>query len=204
MIIGGLQKLSLCDFPGQTAAVIFTRGCNFRCRFCHNGDLLHGRPDPLTDIPEPKLFQFLKKRERLLDGLVICGGEPTLQPDLIPFIKKVRNLGYTIKLDTNGSRPAVIEAVLEENLLDFIAMDIKAPWQTYAAICNTPVNLDDIRRSIELIVSNGIPHEFRTTWVKSLISETDLETIRKQIPVRANHKIQTFQPEHTLDTNLAG
>ncbi len=202
MKIGGLQKFSLCDFPGRTAAVVFTRGCNFRCQFCHNGNLISSRTDTATDLKPRQVIDFLIKRKGQLDGVVVCGGEPTLQAGLLPFLHCLRRLNYAIKLDTNGSRPDVIRDALDQNLLDFIAMDIKAPWETYEMVCAVPVDLDSIRESMSLIAGCRIPHEFRTTWVKSLLSETDLQQIRKQLPAGAVHRIQDFQSENALNPNL--
>jgi len=193
VIIGGLEKFSLCDFPGQTAAVVFTRGCNFRCGYCHNRDLISSRRSPATDLDEDAVMRFLEKRRGILSGVVICGGEPTLQADLIPFLELLRRMGFRNKLDTNGSRPEQLRAALEGNLLDFVAMDIKAPWAKYDHICGTAILVDDVRRSMNLILESGIPYEFRTTWSASLFPESELRRIRDQLPEGAVHKIQKLQ-----------
>jgi pyruvate formate lyase activating enzyme len=161
MKIGGFVKSSLINYPGKVAAVIFTQGCNFRCPYCHNPKLVY--PELFTDpIPWEEVFDFLKKRRDLLEGVVFCGGEPTLQEDLLESALKLRSLGYAVKLDTNGSNPDVLARVLP--YLDYIAMDIKAPFgDAYRRACGTPVDDYEIRRSMLLIRASGLPYEFRTT-----------------------------------------
>ena len=165
MIIGGFQPFTLSDFPGHVAAIVFTQGCNWRCSYCHNRSLLKRRRPQQELIPETHVFDVLHRRRNELDGLVITGGEPTIQEDLSRFIRNVRRLGLTIKLDTNGSRPDVIRHLLEEGLLDYIAMDIKAPFDQYESIARRPVDTDALQTSIDLIKNSGVPHEFRTPAV---------------------------------------
>ena len=162
MKIGGFQPFTLTDYAGHVAAIVFTQGCNFRCPYCHNARLLPiDRPESEL-IPEAYVFDHLAKRRRQLDGLVITGGEPTIQGDLPRFIRKARRLVPSIKLDSNGSRPEVIRRLLEEGLLDYIAMDIKAPLDRYESVVRRPADTDSLQTSIELIKNSGVPHEFRT------------------------------------------
>ncbi|NQU23871.1 MAG: anaerobic ribonucleoside-triphosphate reductase activating protein [Candidatus Nealsonbacteria bacterium] len=162
MIIGGFQPFTLSDFPGHVAAIVFTQGCNWRCPYCHNRSLLKTRRPEQELIPETHVFDILHRRRNELDGLVITGGEPTIQEDLPRFIHKVHRMGLAIKLDTNGSRPGVIGRLLEEGLLDYIAMDIKAPLDRYESVVGHPVDIGSIQTSIELVKNSGVPHEFRT------------------------------------------
>jgi len=162
VIIGGFQPFTLSDFPGHVAAIVFTQGCNWRCPYCHNRSLLKTRRPEQELIPETHVFDILHRRRNELDGLVITGGEPTIQEDLPRFIHKVHRMGLAIKLDTNGSRPGVIGRFLEEGLLDYIAMDIKAPLDRYESVVGHPVDIGSIQTSIELVKNSGVPHEFRT------------------------------------------
>ncbi len=198
MKIGGFNKFSLSDYPGHVAAVVFTQGCNFRCPFCHNGSLIPGDVPMRLLIPEEKVFEFLENRSSQLDGVVVTGGEPMIQPDLPVFIHRIKTIGFLIKLDTNGSRPEVLRRLLKEKLIDYIAMDIKAPLDIYGRLTGTHTSVSRIQESIELIDRSGIAHEFRTTVVKSLLSPQDLLSIRKLIPPASTHRLQKFRPEHAL------
>ena len=165
MRIGGFQPFTLTDYPGHVAAIVFTQGCNWRCPYCHNVQLLPIDLPKSELIPETYVFDHLSKRRRQLDGLVITGGEPTIQEDLPRFIRKARRLIPSVKLDTNGSRPDVIRQLLEGGLLDYIAMDIKAPLDQYESVVRRPVGSNTLQSSIELIKNAGVPHEFRTPAV---------------------------------------
>ena len=165
MKIGGFQPFTLTDYPGHVAAIVFTQGCNWRCPYCHNAQLLPIDRPKSDLIPEAYVFDHLARRCCQLDGLVITGGEPTIQEDLPRFIRRVRRLGLKIKLDTNGSQPGVIRQLLEENLLDYIAMDIKAPLEQYESRVCRPVDTDALNTNIELIKNSGVPCEFRTPKV---------------------------------------
>jgi pyruvate formate lyase activating enzyme len=167
MKIAALVKTSLVDYPGLIAATVFTQGCNFRCGYCHNYDLL---PLEKKDayLCETAVLNLLKKRRNFLDGLVISGGEPTLQSGLLPFIAQVKKLGYQIKLDTNGTAPWVLRELLAQKLLDFVAMDVKAPPERYAEICGSPVNLAALRESIRLLQEAPVQYELRTTLAPGL------------------------------------
>jgi pyruvate formate lyase activating enzyme len=175
MKIGGLQKLSLIDYPGVPAAVIFTQSCNMTCPYCHNPQLVHPHLFE-TSISDEEIFNFLKKRQKLLKGVVITGGEPTLQKDLAEFITKIKNLNFFVKLDTNGANPEVLTDLIDKNLLDFIAMDIKSPENKYSLFLKG--DLDMIKKSFNIIQSSGIPHLFRTTYDTSILNEIDLATIK--------------------------
>jgi len=199
--IGGFQSFTLSDFPGRIAAIVFTQGCNFRCPFCHNGALIAA--DPPSNAPsEVEILEFLAARRGKLNGLVVSGGEPTIQPDLPDFLRQVRALGYQIKLDTNGSRPEVIAALLEEGLVDYIAMDLKAPLESYRRLAGVAVPKRVLEESIAVISWSGLDHEFRTTVVVPLLSEVDIQAIQGIVPTGSPHRLQPFRPEHALDPAL--
>lgn len=195
MKIGGFQPCSFSDFPGHLAAVVFTQGCNFRCPFCHNARLL---PTEDVILSASAILHVLRARRRQLDGVVITGGEPTLQGDLSSFLAELRQLGLKIKLDTNGSRPEILQSLIEAGLLDYIAMDIKAPWKRYDQLAGLPVRVEHLRESMSLIVGSGIAHEFRTTVVTPLLAPADLRVIGSQIPKRSPYKTQPFRPEYAF------
>lgn len=194
MIIGGLQKTSLLDFPEKIAAIVFTMGCNFRCGYCHNPELINGE----AKIEE--VFEFLKTRQGKLDGVVITGGEPCLQKDLPEFIKQVKELGFAVKLDTNGSFPEMLEKVLPD--LDYVAMDIKAPFEKYSQIVNVDVDTSKILKSIEVLKNGGVDYEFRTTVVKSQLSFEDFEKIGQLIQGAPRYYLQRFEASKILDKSL--
>ena len=202
MRIGGFQKFSLSDFPGRVAAIVFTQGCNFRCPFCHNGDLIPEDPKEGLLIPEGYVLSYLHSRAGKLDGLVVTGGEPTVQEDLADFLRKVREIGYGIKIDTNGSRPEVLERLISEGLVDFVSMDVKAPLRSYDRLAGVPAPIGEITRSIDLLSCCGIEHEFRTTRVSTLLSDTDMEGVAGMIPDGSTFKLQTFNPSRAFDRSL--
>ncbi len=192
MKIGGLQKFSLLDYPGAVCAVIFTQGCNFRCPFCHNPQLVLPKKFD-SPLDEESVFTFLKSRINKLDAVTITGGEPSLQPDLLPFIRRVKALGFKVKLDTNGSNPELISSGLEQGLLDFIAMDIKAPLENYDTLCGVKVNRQAIEDSIRIILYSGLPYQLRTTLVPQLITP-DMKTVIStwMNTIAAQHIFQPF------------
>jgi len=198
MKIGGLQKVSLIDYPGKISAIIFTEGCNFRCPYCHNPELVD-RKLYRPCLPEENILQFLTTRQGKLDAVTITGGEPTLQEDLIPFIQKVRRMGFAVKLDSNGSAPDVLDSLIKDRLLDFIALDVKAPLQKYESVVQSPASGETIRKSIRLILDADVPHEFRTTIVASLLTPDDIEGIAREIAGAKRYALQKFQPVRTLD-----
>ncbi len=195
MLIGGVVPFTLTDYPGEIAAVCFTQGCNFSCPFCHNKQLIPRRdcPDNLGQTDgQSKLMDLLLARKGKLKALVISGGEPTLQRDLTDFLSKVRSLGYKIKLDTNGSRPWVLESLLEKGLADLVAMDIKAPWEKYHLAAGKRIDTKLIERSMELILAYGVDHIFRTTFVPHLLNPEDIDRIRGYIPPGSRYVVQPY------------
>jgi pyruvate formate lyase activating enzyme len=201
MKIGGLQKVSLIDYPGLICATIFLQGCNFKCSYCHNPELVDTRLFQPC-IKENEVLDFLNTRKGKLDAVTITGGEPTIQDDLAAFIKKIKKMKFAVKLDTNGSQPQVIKTLLDEKLLDFIAMDIKAPLEKYKSVVKVPVNSDLIKDSIKIILKAKIPHEFRTTIVESQLEEKDILQIAKLISGANSYVLQKFVPAKTLDKKL--
>lgn len=176
MVISGLQKMTLLDYPGKVACTVFLQGCNFRCPFCHNSDLLgNDGPEPVS---EETLFAFLKKRVGLLDAVCVTGGEPTLQKDLPELLEKIKALGYLVKLDTNGNRPDVLKAVVEAGLVDYVAMDIKNCPARYGETAGVPnMSLAHIEESIRFLVTGKVDYEFRTTVADELHDEAEMEAI---------------------------
>ena len=173
MIIAGLQKMTLLDFPGRVACTLFLQGCNYRCPFCHNAELLEGKGESLMSREE--LLSFLSKRVGLLDGVCISGGEPTLCPDLKALMADIKALGFAVKLDTNGSRPQVLKDLVEAGLVDYVAMDIKNSPSRYAATCGLgKVDLDAIEESITFLLGGSVDFEFRTTVVQPLHDEASI------------------------------
>ncbi len=197
--LAGLQKTTFIDYPEKIACIVFTQGCNFRCGYCHNPELFENK-EPLISLEA--FFEFLKKRQGKLDGVVVTGGEPTLQKDLKDFIKNIKKLGFLVKLDTNGTNPQILEELINENLLDYIAMDIKAPIDKYEIIVNCNVNIENIKKSIELIKNSGVDYEFRTTVLKSQLSYDDFEKIGEMISGAKKYYIQKFIASKILDENL--
>lgn len=197
MQIGGFQKISLIDYPGKIAAVIFTQGCNFRCPYCHNPELVLPSYFQQT-IDEDEVIDFLLKRKGMLQGVVISGGEPTVQKDLIPFLGKIRNMGYDIKLDTNGSHPEVLRKCIDGHMVNYIAMDIKAPLKRYADLAGVKVNTDHIQESIQMIIHSDVEHCFRTTILRSLLSEDDLLEISMLVKKAKQYQVQNFTYQKTI------
>ncbi len=198
MKIGALQKFSLIDYPGKVCAIIFTIGCNFRCGYCHNPELVNPEqfPEPIT---EKSFFSFLQNRKGKLEAITITGGEPTLQPDLIRFLKQVKRYDYLVKLDTNGTNPEMIQQALKNKLVDYIAMDVKGPLNRYQEIVNITMNTNTIKKSISLIMNSGIEYEFRTTITKPQIGTKDIIEIGKLIKGAKLFALQKFIPTKTND-----
>lgn len=202
MQIAGLIKSSLIDYPGKVAAVIFAQGCNFRCGFCHNASLIGlGAPNSKSLIPTEEVLDFLKKRVGRLDGVVITGGEPTLQSDLAEFIEKIKEMGFTVKLDTNGSNPAVLGNLLTNNLVNFIAMDIKNSPERYEETCGYPFS-KQIKESIELIMNSGVDYEFRTTALPAFHDKKSIEELAQNIKGAKRYTIQNFRNGNVYDQKL--
>ena len=191
MVICGIQKLTLLDYPGKVACTIFTGGCNFRCPFCHNADLVTGKPE--VTVTGEEIFRFLRKRQGLLDGVCISGGEPLQQPDLEDFIRGVRSLGYSVKLDTNGSMPDKLESLAEKGLLDYVAMDLKnAPEHYGRTIGAETYDVGNIDRSIRFLMGGEIPYEFRTTVVREFHQKADFEEMGRWIEGADQYFLQQF------------
>jgi pyruvate formate lyase activating enzyme len=201
MIIGGLQKLSLSDFPGRISAIIFTRGCNFRCPWCHNPELV----DPARYsgiIPQDDALAFLSTRKTLLQGVVVTGGEPLLQDDLDDFLRKARAMGLAVKLDTNGSRPQKLARLLAEGLVDYVALDVKAPWGAYPRVTSVKADTDAVAESIQLLRERSVPSEIRTTYSPQFLQPEDLRVIASMIRGCEHFMLQAFRPSKTLDPSL--
>lgn len=198
MKIGGLQKVSLIDYPGLISAIVFLQGCNFKCPYCHNPELVNPQLFK-PGIKEIDVLEFLNTRRGKLDAVSITGGEPTIQNDLESFIKQIRKMSFAVKMDTNGSQPQVIKNFLDKKLLDYIAMDIKAPLGKYNSIVKAPVDSDSIKESIRLILKAKIPYEFRTTIVESQLGENDILQIGKLIAGADHYVLQNFVSTKTLD-----
>jgi pyruvate formate lyase activating enzyme len=202
MKIAGFQPFSLCDYPGRVASVVFTQGCNFHCGFCHNGGLIRQDVPATGLMSQDDCLQRLADRAGFLEGVVVSGGEPTLQPDLGEFCRRVKALGLLVKLDTNGSRPDVLRAAIEGRWIDFVAMDVKAPFDRYRRVTCADVETSSIEASIRLIAGSGVEHEFRTTWVRSLLTEADLAALRSILPPGSPYRVQPFVPELAADPGL--
>jgi pyruvate formate lyase activating enzyme len=201
MEIKGVQKTSMIDYPGKMSAVIFVPRCTFRCGFCYNVDLVTGW-EKLDTIDEREVLNFLKDRKKWLDGVVITGGEPTVHKDLPDFLRKVKELGYLVKLDTNGSNPYMLEDLIKEGLVDYLAMDIKGPKERYDEMARVKVDMKLIEMSIERIRNSGLDYEFRTTAVPEAITSEDIRKIGEWLKGSKKYYIQQFFPRRTLDASL--
>jgi len=200
--IGGFQPLTLSDYPGQVAAIVFAQGCNFRCPFCHNAALLATEVPSGTWLDQSDILVALQSRRSLLNAVVLSGGEPTLQDNLMESMDRVKRMGLKVKLDTNGSRPAVLRDLLNQDLLDCVAMDIKAPLHKYPVLTGVNVSTARIQESIALLLDSGLPCQFRTTFVPGLLVQEDLEEIRSYLPSQARYNVQSFVRENAWDPML--
>lgn len=202
MNIAGVQKVTLLDYPGKVACEIFTQGCNFECPFCQNSSLI-----PITntgEFSEEEIFEYLNLRKNILDGVVITGGEPTVQKDLKEFIKKIKDLGLLVKLDTNGGNPKVLQELIDEKLVDYVAMDIKNIFNKYNITAGKKVSLDNIKKSIEILKASKIDYEFRTTIIKEMHSLDDIVSICKLVG-NVKYYLQNFEDsENVIDHSLHG
>ncbi len=200
MLLKGLQKLTLLDFPSKMACTVFTGGCNFRCPFCHNASLVLGeRVKESATLPEEELFAFLNKRRGILEGVCITGGEPTLMPDLVPFLLRIKEQGFLVKLDTNGYRPDVLRSVIESGAADYVAMDIKNSKEKYGLTVGIPnFDISPIEQSCELLMSSGLDFEFRTTLTRELHNEEDIISIGKWLKGDEKYFLQTFKDSGDL------
>jgi pyruvate formate lyase activating enzyme len=199
VIIKGLNKTCLVDFEPYTACVVFLAGCNFRCGYCHNPDVVFNNDK--TSIDESEFFSFLESRKGWLDGVVITGGEPTSYKDLPIFIKKIKDSGFLVKLDTNGSNPEMIKMLIHDKILDYIAMDIKTDLESYSNVCGVNVDINKIRQSIDIIKSSGVAYEFRSTMVPGLISQDSLIKIGEFLKGSKRYVLQNFREKMDMIEN---
>jgi pyruvate formate lyase activating enzyme len=182
MKIGTIQKFSLIDYPRKISAVIGTQGCNMRCFWCHNCYLIpHDYSPSFQPIEEDDFFQFLNERVNFLDAVVISGGEPTLHADLLEFCERIKVLGFHVKLDTNGTNPGILQELIDAGLLDYVAMDIKTDAEQYHKLCREKIEMDDILKSVNIILTANLPYEFRTTCVKPFVCKDNIEDVAKMI-----------------------
>lgn len=199
MRITGLVKTTLLDYPGKVACTVFTYGCNFRCEFCHNALLV--TEENHDNISEDEFFAFLSKRQGILDGVCISGGEPTLQRDLPEFMKKIKDMGFCVKLDTNGYEPEILRSLIDENLVDYVAMDIKSSPDTYSSICAVDVDIDKIKRSVDILKQGKVDYEFRTTCVKEYHTKEDFQKIALWLKGDSKYFLQHFEDSGNLIGN---
>ncbi len=212
MIISGLQKTTLIDYPGKIACVVFLSGCNFRCPWCYSSELvLPAKIAKQPRIAEKEFFDFLRSRKGLLDGVVVCGGEPTINKDLPQFLQKIKNLGFLVKLDTNGSNPKILKELVETKLIDYVAMDIKAPRSekpeiqsyVYEKIMQEGIKMADIEESVEFLKKGLVDFEFRTTVVPGVHKKEDFLAIAKWIGgENVKYYLQNFRAEKTIDPDF--
>ena len=195
MKIGGLRKTSLLDYPDTISAIIWTVGCDFRCPFCYNKDIVLGNVEL---IPEEEVLSFLKKRFGMLEGLVITGGEPFMQKDIIQFCEKIKKIGYLIKIDTNGMYPKKLRELIIKKLVDYIAMDVKAPKKKYDTLTNVKTNIKKIEKSIEIIKNSTVDYEFRTTIVPTLLIKEDIIDIGKWLKGSKKFYLQQLKTDIPL------
>jgi len=196
--IGGLQKLTLIDYPGRLAATVFLCGCNFRCSWCYSRELvLPEEIEKQPKISEKEFFDFLKERQGLLEGVCLTGGEPTIHKDLPEFIKKIKELSFLVKLDTNGSNPQMLKRLIGDNLLDYVAMDVKLPKEKYQEVLG--VDVKNIEESIKILKNAKIDFEFRTTVVPTILDKEDIIKIAQWLSPAKNYYLQNFRPEKTID-----
>ncbi len=203
MNIGGFDKVTLLNYPDNVACTIFTIGCNFKCPFCHNSSLIINNKSSIID--EQYIFDYLEKRKNLLDGVCISGGEPLIQKDIIEFVNKIKNLGYKVKIDTNGSKPDVLKKLIDQNLVDYVAMDIKNTFDKYEITICKKTNIDNIKKSMDILKESNIDYEFRTTLVKEYHNINDIKEICKLLDTKSKYYLQNFvSNEEVLNKNLHG
>lgn len=206
MLLTAIQKFTLLDFPGKISCIAFTPGCNFRCGFCHNPEFV--LPNEIRNIKhsfisESTFFNFLEKRKNLLDGVVISGGEPTIAPGLIDFMKRIKQEGFLVKLDTNGNRPEILAEALTHAVVDYIALDIKTSFEKYSTLVKGSSRVEKLKESVSIVKNSGIDYEFRTTLIKEIHSQKILEQMRKDIGKAKAYYLQTFRPQKTLSPEFS-
>lgn len=199
MRIAGLIKTTLLDYPGKVACTVFTYGCNFRCDFCHNALLVTEENN--DNISQDEFFSFLSKRTGILDGVCISGGEPTLQKDLPEFVKRIKDMGFCVKLDTNGYKPHVLQRLIDDGLIDYVAMDIKSSPDNYSSICGVNIDIEKIKKSVDILKEGKIDYEFRTTCVKEYHTKEDFEKISSWLQGDSKYYLQHFEDSGNLIGN---
>lgn len=202
MLISGIQRFTLLDFPEHIACIVFLTGCDFRCGYCHNPEFVLPKEIKKISksfIPEGVFFNFLESRKGLLDGVVISGGEPTISSSLPIFIKKIKDSGFKVKLDTNGNNPPMLEKLLKDNLIDYIALDVKISLEEYPSLVGPCIRPDFISKSIQLIKKSGIEYEFRSTLIREIHTEKILKNMATLLEGTTSYYLQTFRSGHTLD-----
>lgn len=198
MIFGGLEKCTLIDYPGKVACMVYTIGCNFRCPYCHNPELVD--ETVTVKITEKEILAFLEDRKRMIDAVVITGGEPTMHGEaLLRFMKKVKAMGFLVKLDSNGTNPEILKKALNQKLVDYIAMDIKSPLSKYSQTVARPVDASAIRKSISIIMKSKVDYEFRTTVIKAQLAPEDFDEIGQEIRGAKKYFLQKFVPSKLLN-----
>lgn len=201
--IGGLQKTTLIDYPGKVACTVFLIGCNFRCPFCYSSELVLPEKIKLQPlVAEKDFFNFLAERKGLLDGVVICGGEPTILAELPAFIKRIKKLGYLVKLDTNGSNPQILKKLIKDGLLDYVAMDVKSVPEKYSEITQSQIKISQIQASIDLLKEGLIDYEFRSTIVPGFHLKADIIKLAHWLQGAKKYYLQNFRPEKTINPSL--
>ncbi len=207
MILSGLQKSTLIDYPGQIAAVVFTAGCNLRCGFCHNPEMVLPKEiqaHASSHIQENIFFHFLERRRGILDGVSICGGEPTIHRDLPEFCRKIKSMGFSVKLDTNGRDPDMIARLIDENLVDYFAMDIKHTWEKYESLVGTPFDARKYQESVKIIQTQAKDYEFRTTIIWGVHREEDIREMASSLWWAKIYYLQNYRSGTTLDPEFSG
>lgn len=202
MMLAGLEKTTLIDFPGKIACTVFTQGCNLRCPYCHNPELVPEKAPEGSLLPDEEFFSFLEKRRGLLDGVCITGGEPAIQPGLADFVQEIRERGFLVKLDTNGTRPKALSGLLGGKLLDFVAMDVKTSPEGYSCDLGYAGEPEAIAESVGIIRASGVDYEFRTTVVPELVGEGELLAVGRMIAPAERYALQNFRPGKVLSERL--
>ena len=202
MRIGGYQKLTLIDYPGKIATTVFTIGCSFSCPFCPNPELVLRSEFLPSDGMEEEFFAHLEKRKGKLDGVCITGGEPTIQPDIIEFVKKIKDMGYLVKLDTNGTNSDILKKMYDLKLLDFVATDIKNAPERYDETVGLKANIENVKKSVEMIMGSGVPYEFRTTVVPGIHTEKDFDAIADWIDGADAYYLQEYRSGKTIKKDM--
>jgi pyruvate formate lyase activating enzyme len=199
MIYGGLQACSMIDFPGRVSCVLFLSGCNFACPYCHNPDLAAGRVPDGFNMDDRAVLRFLESRKDFLDGVVLCGGEPTLQSGLADLCRAIKSMGFSVKLDTNGGRPDVLARLLEQDLVDYIAMDVKTTPERYPVYLGTETGGSAVAESIPMIIGSGVEHEFRTTCVRPIVDAEAVEGMAAMLEGANLYVLQKAREGRSLD-----